>query len=72
LQPVLLGPGRGEEEPDDGQVEGEGEGDEFLGVELAATFALDGAFDGRDARLGELLAEVLGEQVGHVVLGPAP
>src|SRR5581483_2801985 len=68
---VLLGAGWGEEEPDDREVEGEGEGDELLGVELPAPVAFDGPLDGRDAGFGELLAEVLGEQVGDVVLGPA-
>ena len=34
--------GRGEEEPDQGQVEGEGEGQDFVGVEFSAAVAFVG------------------------------
>ena len=63
--------GWGEEEPDQGEVEGEGEGEDFVGVELSVAVAFVGAFDGGDAGLGEPLAEEPFEGSGGVFLGPA-
>ena len=63
--------GWGEEEPHQGKVEGEGEGQDFVGVELPVAVAFVGAFDGGDAGLGEALATGAFEGSGGVFLGPA-
>ena len=46
-----------EEEPHQGEVEGEGEGEDLVGVEFAVAVAFVGAFDGGHAGLGEALAQ---------------
>jgi len=62
--------GRGDEEPDERDVEATREGENLLGVELAMP-ALITALDPRDRRLGEAHAEKTLETVGDVILGPA-
>ena len=62
----------GEEEPHQGQVEGEREGQDFLGVELSAPLALVGPFDGRDAGLGKALAKEGLKGLCGLFLGPPP
>jgi hypothetical protein len=64
--------GWGEEEPDQRQVEGQGEGEDLLRVELPAAVAPVGAFDGGDAGLGETLAEEPLQSLRGLLLGQAP
>jgi hypothetical protein len=64
--------GWGEKESDQGQVERQGEGQDFVGVELAVAVAFVGPFDGGDAGLGEPLAEEPFQGSCCVFLGPAP
>jgi hypothetical protein len=63
--------GWGQEEPGHGQIEGSGEGDDLVGVELADAFAVDRAFGGGEAGLGPPDPELGGERLGGLVLGPA-
>ena len=49
--------GWGKKEPDQGEVEGQGEGQDFVGVEFPVAVAFVGPFDGGDAGLGKPLAE---------------
>ena len=62
---------RREKEPDQRQVERQGEGEDFLGVELSVPVALVGPLDGGDARLGEPLAQEPFEGAGGLFLSPA-
>ena len=62
----------GEEEPHQGQVEGEREGQDLLGVELSAPLALVGPFDGRDAGLGKALAKERLKGLCGLFVGPPP
>src|SRR5690606_1210687 len=62
--------GWGEEEVDDGEVEGEGVDEDFLGVELSWPFSVPGSFDGGDAGLGEAGTGEVCEAGGEVFLGP--
>jgi hypothetical protein len=59
------------EEPADGELEGAGEGDDLVGVEVADELAGDGAFGLGDAGFGPALADVGLECLGGLVLGPA-
>src|SRR5205085_12612726 len=48
---------RGQEEPEQRQLEAEGKGEKFVSVELPPPVPLVRPFDGRNARLGEPLAQ---------------
>ena len=66
------GPRRGRhEEPGDGQLEGAGEGDDLVGVEVADAVAVDGALGGGVVGLRPADAEVGLEGLAGLVLGPA-
>jgi hypothetical protein len=54
---VRWSPGGGQEEPDERQVERQGEGEDLLGVEFSAPVSVVGPFDSRDARLWQSLPE---------------
>ena len=62
---------RWEEEPDEGQIEGQGEGENLVCVELAVAVAFVGAFDGGDAGLGEPLSQEPFEGFCRLFLSPA-